>query len=62
MKRLMLNVLALLVISGGSAHLFAQTDEQACCTAGNGAKCCGDKCKAGVSSCCADAACDIQPT
>lgn len=61
MKRLMLNALALLVISGGSAHLYAYTEE-ACCTAASGAKCCGDKCRAGQWSCCADAACDVQPT
>jgi hypothetical protein len=62
MKRLMLNVLALLVISGGSAHLFAQSSEPACCTAGNGAKCCGDSCKAWSTRCCADAGCTVEQT
>jgi hypothetical protein len=56
MKRLLLNVLALLVISGGTAHLFAM-DETVCCRAASGAVCCGDTCKAGRLSCCTNSSC-----
>lgn len=56
MNRLLLNVLALLVISGGTAHLSA-TEEKVCCSSGTGAVCCGGSCKAGATSCCSDSAC-----
>lgn len=62
MKKLVLNALAMLVISGGAAHLYATTTDPACCTAGNGQKCCGRTCGADATSCCADSGCQIQPT
>lgn len=60
MNRRLLNMLALAVIMGGAARLDAQT--QTCCTAASGATCCGDRCRAGQWSCCANTACDQQAT
>lgn len=61
MKRLTLNVLALLVISGGTAHLYAD-EGPACCTSASGQTCCGRTCSATSTSCCADSGCKVQPT
>jgi len=68
MKRTMLNLLALALIAGGGAHLAAQEttpgsgggdEPQLCCTSGSGKTCCGyDRCRAGISTCCADKTCD----
>ncbi len=57
MKRTLVNLIAAAVIALGSLALFSTVpvqaaQEQSCCTAGNGAKCCGDQgCVAGESFC-----------
>ena len=56
MKRILLNLTALLIVASGSAHLLsAQTARMMggnCCTSGDGDKCCGSGgCTASASSC-----------